>query len=196
LFAVERGSVFYDRKPRRNVTIEISIVLCRAGDRIAPMRLPSIKSSIQWQGELFMIEQDRIPRDSESDVFSKHLGMFIEPAGPHLTERTRALGEWVRAISIKNIKRLRDTFSSRGIECLGQPSSVVPVTVGDERLAKWTSHYLEENGLIANLVEFPAVARGRARFRFQVMATHTVEQIDEAVKVFCRSLFEAHNRLS
>jgi glycine C-acetyltransferase len=107
-----------------------------------------------------------------------------------------AEGAQLRATSIKNIKRLRDAFASRGIECLGQPSNVVPVTVGDERLAKWTSHYLEKNGLIANLVEFPAVARGRARFRFQVMATHTAEQIDEGIEIFCRSMFEAYNKIS
>lgn len=54
---------------------------------------------------------------------------------------------------------------------------------------------LEENGLIVNLVEFPAVPRGEARFRFQVMASHTSEQIDRAVDVFCRCLDEARETL-
>ncbi|HZH90419.1 MAG TPA: hypothetical protein VEX70_07310 [Pyrinomonadaceae bacterium] len=47
---------------------------------------------------------------------------------------------------------------------------------------------LETNDLIANMVEYPAVARGRGRFRFQVMATHTPEQIDTAAGIFRRSL--------
>ena len=100
-------------------------------------------------------------------------------------------GDALRERAFDNILRLRAGFESRGIECLGNPSNVVPVMCGDETVAKWTSRLLEENGLIANLVEFPAVPRERARFRFQIMATHTEEQIDRAVDVFVRCLEEA-----
>ena len=58
------------------------------------------------------------------------------------------------------------------------------------------SRSLETNGLIANMVEYPAVARGRARFRFQVMATHTPEQNDAAARIFRRSLSEARAHLA
>ncbi len=106
-----------------------------------------------------------------------------------------AEGDRLRALARANIHQLRDGFKHRGIECLGEPSNVVPVTVGDERLAKWTSCYLEENGLIANLVEYPAVARNRARFRFQVMASHTPEQIDTAIDIFCDSMALARKKV-
>ncbi len=43
-----------------------------------------------------MLEQDKIISINQSDAFAKHLGMFIEPVGAHLIERTRALSEWVR----------------------------------------------------------------------------------------------------
>jgi glycine C-acetyltransferase len=104
-------------------------------------------------------------------------------------------GEQLRARSRKNISDLRSRFTARGIECLGEGSNIVPVTVGDERLAKWTSRLLEENGLLANLVEFPAVSRGRARFRFQVMASHTEEQIEAAVDIFCHCLEAARAKV-
>ncbi|HEX7182096.1 MAG TPA: pyridoxal phosphate-dependent aminotransferase family protein [Thermoanaerobaculia bacterium] len=100
-------------------------------------------------------------------------------------------GEALRDKAMDNILRLRGGFETRGIECLGAPSNVVPVMAGDETLAKWTGRQIEENGLIANLVEFPAVSRGKARFRFQVMATHSSAQIDAAIEVFQRSLGEA-----
>lgn len=100
-------------------------------------------------------------------------------------------GERLREKLFVNIHRLRAGFTAKGLECLGEPSPIVPVSVGDEKLAKWTSRALEQNGLIANLVEYPAVARGRARFRFQVMATHSTEQIDSAIRLFCQSLEEA-----
>jgi glycine C-acetyltransferase len=105
-------------------------------------------------------------------------------------------GEHLRAQSRANIHHLRGGFKARGIECLGEASNVVPVKVGDESLAKWTSRFLEENGLIANLVEYPAVARSRARFRFQVMASHTPEQIDAAIAIFCRSMAMARDKVS
>jgi glycine C-acetyltransferase len=100
-------------------------------------------------------------------------------------------GEILREQSFDNILRLRAGFEVRGVECLGEPSNVVPVMAGDDSVGKWTGRLLEENGLIANLVEFPAVPRERARFRFQVMATHTQQQIDRGVEVFCRCLDEA-----
>lgn len=102
-----------------------------------------------------------------------------------------AEGDALREKALDNVLRLRGGFAARGIECLGDPSNVVPVMAGDEVLAKWTGRLLEENGLIANLVEFPAVARGRARFRFQVMASHTAGQVDAAVETFSRSLAQA-----
>ena len=100
-------------------------------------------------------------------------------------------GELLRKAAMSNILRLRGALQERDIECLGEPSNVVPVTVGDETLAKWTSMFLEKNGLLSNLVEFPAVARGKARFRFQVMASHTPDQVDKAAELFCQSLAEA-----
>lgn len=100
-------------------------------------------------------------------------------------------GDRLRARSKANIDYLRALFTSNGLNCLGDPSNVVPVSVGDEVVAKRTSRFLEENGLLANLVEFPAVARGAARFRFQVMASHTDEQIESAVEVFTQSLEKA-----
>ena len=100
-------------------------------------------------------------------------------------------GAALRERAMDNIIRLRTGFEMRGIECLGMPSNVVPVMCGDETVAKFTGRLLEENGLIANLVEYPAVPRERARFRFQVMPSHTNAQIDRAVEVFASCLEEA-----
>src|SRR6185436_626983 len=42
-----------------------------------------------------------------------------------------AEGEQLRAKARDNILRLRAGFAARDIECLGAPSNVIPVTVGD-----------------------------------------------------------------
>ena len=104
-------------------------------------------------------------------------------------------GEERRQLSAANIDSLRSRFSSLGLECYGRPSSIVPVGVGDETLAKLTAREIERRGLIANLVEYPAVARGRSRFRFQVMATHTPEQVERAAQIFSEALGGARAQL-
>jgi glycine C-acetyltransferase len=55
--------------------------------------------------------------------------------------------------------------------------------MGTEGLARLVSKQLVELGLIANLVEFPAVPKGAARIRMQVMANHSAQNIAEAVQV-------------
>lgn len=89
-----------------------------------------------------------------------------------------------------NIMHLRSELEQVGLEALGDPSPIVPVRVGAEGLARLASRNLGDFGAIANLVEYPAVPEGSARFRVQVMADHTVEDIgilvssmEEAVKL-------------
>jgi 7-keto-8-aminopelargonate synthetase-like enzyme len=63
--------------------------------------------------------------------------------------------------------------------------------MGTERLARRVSRLLPELGLVANLVEFPAVAKGAARFRLQVMAKHGQENIADAVALLSLALRDA-----
>jgi len=81
-----------------------------------------------------------------------------------------------------NILYLRKGVENVGLQTLGDPSPIVPVRVGGEALGRFVARQLPVHGCIANLVEYPAVARGDSRFRLQVMATHTRSDIDVAVK--------------
>ena len=87
-------------------------------------------------------------------------------------------GRTLRAGLMRNILYLRDRLSAAGLEAMGDPSAIVPVKVGDEGLARLVSQRLPRLGAIANLVEFPAVAKGSARFPLLVMAKHSRENID------------------
>jgi glycine C-acetyltransferase len=86
-----------------------------------------------------------------------------------------------REALMTNILSLRRQLTDRGFEVYGDPSAIVCVKMGNEGLARLVSRQLPDVGLIANLVEFPAVARGQARFRMQVMANHTAQNISDAV---------------
>jgi glycine C-acetyltransferase len=53
--------------------------------------------------------------------------------------------------------------------------------MGSEGLARLVARRLPAIGLLANLVEFPAVPKGQARFRMQVMARHSSRDIIDSV---------------
>jgi 7-keto-8-aminopelargonate synthetase-like enzyme len=91
-------------------------------------------------------------------------------------------GARLRAALMRNILDLRASLTRRGLDFYGDPSPIVAVKTGTEGLARLVSRRLPELGLLANLVEYPAVAKGAARFRMQVMAGHTHENIADAVE--------------
>jgi hypothetical protein len=66
--------------------------------------------------------------------------------------------------------------------------------IGDVLLARLMTRYAVEFGGIVNLVEHPAVARNACRWRLQVMADHTDEQIDAMVEIAekAREMAEMH----
>lgn len=90
-------------------------------------------------------------------------------------------GQELRDKLMANILNLRSQLVEEGFEVYGDPSAIVCVKMGSEGLARLVSRRLPDAGLIANLVEFPAVPKGQARFRLQVMANHTDQNIRDAV---------------
>jgi 7-keto-8-aminopelargonate synthetase-like enzyme len=90
-------------------------------------------------------------------------------------------GAKLREALMANILNLRGTLRARGMDFYGDPSAIVAVKTGSESLARLVSRRLPELGLLANLVEYPAVGKGAARFRMQVMANHTADNVAEAV---------------
>lgn len=87
-----------------------------------------------------------------------------------------------------NILYMRSEMGKVGLETLGDPSPIVPVRVGTEGQARIASWRLNELGAIANLVEYPAVPQGGARFRVQVMANHSYQEIDLLIKAMVKAM--------
>jgi len=88
-------------------------------------------------------------------------------------------GQELRWLLLKRVVQMRDALAAVGLNVIGNPSAIVPVLVGDEALARMVSRRLPELQVIANLVEYPAVAKGNARFRLQMMPTHTADNVKE-----------------
>ena len=91
-------------------------------------------------------------------------------------------GQVLRDELMANVLELRRQVREAGLDYYGDPSAIVAVKMGSEGLARLVSRELPELGLLANLVEYPAVGKGAARFRMQVMAKHTRQNVTDAVQ--------------
>ena len=100
-------------------------------------------------------------------------------------------GRMLRRKLMDNILYLRAEMTRAGLETLGDPSPIVPVRLGLEGVGRFASRHLMALGGIANLVEYPAVPQGGARFRFQVMASHSHDDIDQVVQVLAKAMRDA-----
>ena len=58
------------------------------------------------------------------------------------------------------------------------PSAIVPIMVGDEKKAVEVAAALHERGIFVPAIRYPTVARGKARLRVTLTATHTTEEIN------------------
>ena len=82
-------------------------------------------------------------------------------------------------------------FFKAGLQALGfntgaSESPITPVIVGDAALAMKLSDALFENGVFAQGIGFPTVARGKARVRTIVTATHTRDELQFALDSFAK----------
>jgi len=100
-------------------------------------------------------------------------------------------GAQLRADLLRNVMSLRMHLTNAGFDYYGDPSAIVAVKMGSEALARLVSKRLPGLGLLANLVEYPAVPKGAARFRMQVMANHTEQNIRDAVNRLSRAYKDA-----
>lgn len=100
-------------------------------------------------------------------------------------------GNELRGKLMRNILTLRGMLNGCGLETYGDPSAIVCVKMGNEALARLVSRRLPSLGMLSNLVEFPAVPKGQARFRLQVMANHTQHDIIDATHRLTAAVAEA-----
>ncbi len=89
-------------------------------------------------------------------------------------------GDKRRRSLFQNVEALRSKLTAGGLDCMGRPSPVVPVIIGSEMEARIANYLAAEGGVLTNVAEFPGVPRGKARFRLQVQAGHSVAQMHDA----------------
>ena len=90
------------------------------------------------------------------------------------------LREKLRANSV----HFRSRMTEAGFTLSGADHAIIPVMLGDAKLAADMSNRLLEKGIYVIGFSFPVVAKGQARIRTQMSAAHTLTQIDQTVDAF------------
>lgn len=104
-------------------------------------------------------------------------------------------GRTLREKMMRNAELMREEMQQRGMEVYGDASAIVAVKTGAEARARLISRELPALGLMANLVELPAVPKGQARFRLQIMAGHDASDIELAASCLEKAMNIADNAL-
>ena len=97
---------------------------------------------------------------------------YVE-AHPELVDKLWENAEYFKA----GIKRL-------GIDTGRTQTPIVPVMLGDVKLAKDFSARLFEYGVFAMALGFPTVPQGQARIRVMNTAAHTRQDLDQGLEIF------------
>jgi glycine C-acetyltransferase len=85
-----------------------------------------------------------------------------------------------------NTKYFKQGLVAEGFDIGMSETPITPVIVGEAKTAHALSNGLFEEGVLALGIGFPIVAKGKARVRTIVTATHTRDELDRAVEAFRR----------
>jgi glycine C-acetyltransferase len=86
----------------------------------------------------------------------------------------------------ENTEYFKAGMARLGLDTGQTQTPIVPVMLGDVKLAKTFSARLFENGVFAMALGFPTVPRGKARIRVMNTAAHTREDLDFGLAAFGR----------
>ena len=95
-----------------------------------------------------------------------------------------AEGDRLRETLVSNAAQFRIGMSAAGFDLVPGSHPIIPVMLGDARLAQTLAADLLDKGVFVTGFSFPVVPKGQARIRTQLSAAHTPEQIDRAVAAF------------
>ena len=79
----------------------------------------------------------------------------------------------------ENVRVFCATLAEHGVEARSE-TAIVPLVVGEESLAVKIAKDLERQGILVSAIRYPTVAKGAARLRVALAATHTEEELKSA----------------
>lgn len=85
-----------------------------------------------------------------------------------------------------NARRWKAMLNEAGFDTMGSETPITPVYVGDEGAAQRMERMLWDEGVYALAIVYPTVGLGKARIRTMPNATHTEEDLDQALQAFVK----------
>ncbi len=86
----------------------------------------------------------------------------------------------------KNAAQFRAGMTELGFTLSGADHAIIPVMLGDAKLAADMADRLLKEGIFVVGFSFPVVPKGQARIRTQISAAHSTEQITYTIEAFGR----------
>ena len=85
---------------------------------------------------------------------------------------------------MENTERFRSEMTERGFDVVEGSHPIVPIMLGDARLAQEMARDMLAEGIYVIGFSFPVVPKGQARIRVQLSAAHDREHVDRAIEAF------------
>jgi glycine C-acetyltransferase len=128
---------------------------------------------------------DWLRQRSRPYLFSNSVAPAIVQASIRVLDML-AEGHELRAQLWENASYFREQMTKAGFTLSGADHAIIPVMVGDAKLASEMSDRLLEEDIYVIGFSFPVVPKGKARIRTQMSAAHTREQLDRTIEAFTR----------
>jgi glycine C-acetyltransferase len=85
-----------------------------------------------------------------------------------------------------NARMMKEGLQAAGFNTGRSETPIVPVIIGDAKLTQQFSRALFDEGIFVMPIVFPTVPQGTARVRVMNSATHTPDDIQQAIQTFAR----------
>lgn len=118
-------------------------------------------------------------------LFSNSLAPSIVAASLQVLSML-AEGDGLRQRLWDNVNYFRSAMQAAGFTLAGADHAIIPVMLGDARLAQTFASLLQQEGIFVTGFFYPVVPEGKARIRTQISASHTQPQLERAVDAFTR----------
>ncbi|MBD1581550.1 glycine C-acetyltransferase [Pseudoalteromonas sp. S16_S37] len=128
---------------------------------------------------------DWLRQRSRPYLFSNSLAPSIVTASIAVLDMLKD-GKELRDTLWSNAAYFREKMEAAGFTCAGKDHAIIPVMLGDAKVAAQMADKLLAEGIYVTGFSFPVVPKGQARIRTQISAAHTREQLDKAIDAFTR----------
>ena len=128
---------------------------------------------------------DLLRQRSRPYLFSNTLPPPLVAAGIQVFEMLRE-STGLRDKLEANTRYFRERISTLGYTIAGDDHPIVPVMLGDARLASAMADRLLDYGIYVIGFSYPVVPKGKARIRLQISAAHSREDLDQTLDAFTK----------